>query len=149
MSKKHKNINRKGRNKYNGEQFLKLPYSLLTSLQFLSLNGSDVKVLLEISSRHNGYNNSRISAGYKDLSSKLMLSKSTVQRSLKNLEITGFIKCRKKGVFMGRRASEWEVTFLSCEGMPPSNEWGQTKPLKRKRKPRIKPLEEELRENHG
>lgn len=147
MVKKRKNINNKGRSKYDDGQFLKLPHKLLKSPQFRSLKGSDIQVLLEICSRHNGINNGRIAAGYEDLSKKLMMSKSTVQRSLKNLQNTKFIKLRKQGQFMGRLANEWEVTFLPCEGRSPSNEWGQAPAIKRKRTIKIKPLEEELMED--
>lgn len=147
MAKKRKNINSKGRSKYDGEPFLILPHKIITSPQFRSLNGSDIKILMELCSRHYGTNNGRIAAGYEDLRKKLMMSKSTVQRSLQNLQDTGFIILRKKGKFMGRIASEWEITFLKCDGLPPSNKWGQAPALTNKRKTKIKPLEEELLED--
>lgn len=144
--RKSRNINAKGRSKYDDSQFLQLPHAVITSPQFRSLNGNDVRVLLEICSRHNGFNNGRIGAGYEDLVKTLSISKSTVQRSLKNLQRTKFLKCKKKGRFMGRIASEWEVTFIKSEGYSPSNEWGQAKALEKKRKPKPKSLEEELAE---
>ena len=145
MSKQRKrsNTNTKGRKKYDDTQYLRLDHKMLGSPQFRSLNGNDARILLEICLRHNGFNNGRIGAGYEDLAQKLMLGKSTIQRALKRLQKTGFIKLRKKGKFMGRIASEWEVTFLQREGYRPTNEWGQAKALKNKRKPKLKSLEEE------
>ena len=148
MAKKRnsKNINATGRSKYNNNQYVTLNHNMLKSPQFRSLNGNDVRVLLEICSRHNGFNNGHIGAGLEDIANTLMISKSTVQRSLQKLQRTKFLKLRKKGRFMGRIASEWEITFLPSEGYKPTNEWGQTKALKNKRKPKPKPLEEELYE---
>lgn len=138
-----KNINSKGRSLYDPTQYLRLNYRMLESPQFRSLGGNDIRVLLEIAIRHHGYNNGRISAGLVDLANTLKMSKSTVQRSLEKLQRMKFIKMRKRGRFHGRIASEWEVTFLEAEGRNPSNEWGQTKALPYKRKPKEKtPLDE-------
>lgn len=149
MSKQRRrknNINAKGRSKYDESQYLRLTYNMIKSAQFRSLGGNDVRVLLEIASRHHGYNNGRIGAGLVDLADVLMMGKSTVQNSLKNLQKTKFIKLRKPGKFQGRIASEWEVTFLTSEGLPASNEWGQAKSLPYKRKPKPKALLQEIYE---
>ena len=114
--RKRSYINAKGRSRYDDSQFLMVTHKMLQSPQFRSLNGNDVRVLLEICSRHNGYNNGRIGVGFEDLATTLMMSKSTVQRSLINLQNSKFLKLRKKGKFLGRIASEWEVTFLKSEG---------------------------------
>ena len=141
------NIKPNGRSKYDDSQHLRIPHSVLGSPQFRSLNGNDVRVLMEICYRHNGYNNGHIGAGQKHLADTLMIGKSTAQRSLNRLQEMKFIRLRKKGMFQGRIASEWEVTFLKSEGYNPTNEWGQAKVLnqKRKRKPKT-PREEILEE---
>lgn len=142
-AKRRKNINAKGDSLYDPIQHLRLKYKMLESPQFRSLGGNDVRVLLELAIRHHGYNNGRISAGFVDLASTLKMSKSTVQRSLENLQKTKFIIMRKRGRFHGRIASEWEVTFLEMEGRNPTNEWGQKKALPYKRKPKEKaPIDE-------
>jgi hypothetical protein len=141
--RRNNNINAKGRSKYDNSQYLLLTYKMLKSPQFRSLGGNDIRVLLEIASRHNGYNNGRIGAGLVDLSDALKMSKSTVQRSLNNLQKMKFLIMRKRGRFQGRIASEWEVAFLPTEGRGPTNEWGQAKALPCKRKPKEKtPLDE-------
>lgn len=145
MSKKRrsKNINAKGRSVYDGQQYLLLPYKLIKSSQFRGLNGNEVRVLLEICSRHTGFNNGRIGAGMTDLSNVLLMSKSTVNKALLGLQAFKLIKRIKKGRFHGRVASEWEVTFLKSENYQPTNEWAQQKSRKKKRKNK-KSLAEEL-----
>jgi DNA-binding transcriptional MocR family regulator len=142
-AKRRKNINAKGDSLYDPIQHLRLKYKMLESPQFRSLGGNDVRVLLELAIRHHGYNNGRIGAGLADLADTLKMSKSTVQRSLRNLQKTKFIIMRKRGRFQGRIASEWEVTFLEIGGRNPTNEWGQAKVLPYKRKLKEKtPLNE-------
>ena len=148
MSRKRKgnSVNATGRAKYDGQQYLLLPYKLLRSPQFRGLNGNEVRVLIELASRHNGFNNGKIAVGMTDLAQMLHMSKSTVQRALEGLQMFGFIKCRKPGQFMGRLASEWEVTFLKSDGLKPSNEWSQKKARNHKRKKKPKTLAEDLRD---
>ena len=141
------NINAKGRSKYDDNQYLMLTYKMIKSPQFRSLNGNDVRVLLEICSRHNGFNNGRIPAGLQDLADTLMMGKSTADRCLRQLQKTKFIVMHKKGQFMGRIASEWEVTFLQSEGHRPTNEWGQAKAINRKRRAIPKTVEEDFLED--
>lgn len=145
--RKTKNINAKGRSVYDDARHLQLFTKMTSSKQFRSLRGGELKVLIEIASRHNGYNNGRIGAGLTDLSDTLFMSKSTVQRALEGLEAFGFVKRIKMGRFSGRIASEWEVTFLPAKSGKPSNEWGQKKPRKDKRKSKAKNFEQELLES--
>lgn len=146
QQKKRKNkVNATGRNQHETEQYLRIMYNMLRSPQFRSLGGNDVRVLLEIASRHNGFNNGRIGAGLEDLADTLMMGKSTVQRSLNYLRQTKFLKLRKPGMFSGRIASEWEVTFLKADGVEPSNEWGQSQSRSYKRKPKGETL---LQQSH-
>ena len=143
QSKRGKNIDAKGHSLYDPTQHIRLNYKMLESPQFRSLGGNDVRVLIEIAIRHHGFNNGRIGAGLADLADTLKMSKSTVQRSLRNLQKTKFIIMRKRGRFQGRIASEWEVTFLKIGGRNPTNEWGQAKALPYKRKLKEKtPLDE-------
>lgn len=131
---KSKNINAKGRSKYNNDQYLKLSYGLLRHPNFRALNGSAVKVLLELCVRHNGFNNGKIVLSSDDGAKILHMSKATLFRAFADLEYYGFIKLKKLGRFLGRKASEWEVTFLSSEGYHPSHDWKETKKRLRKRK---------------
>lgn len=106
---------------------------MLSSPNFLALKPASIKVLLEIARRHTGFNNGRIGASYDDLAKTLHMGKTTVFRACEELEYYGFIKLRKRGQFLGRKANEWEVTFLQSEGYHPEHEWKQAKPRRRKR----------------
>ncbi len=131
---KRKNITPKGRSQNPEGQYLKLNHSLLNHDNFHALNGNAIKVLLEVASKHNGYNNGKIAASSQCLANTLGMSKSTVHTALRNLEYFGFVKLIKRGYFTGRRASEWEITFLRSEGSNPTNEWKLSKPRLKPRK---------------
>lgn len=96
---------------------------MLRHKNFRKLSGSSVKVLLELCSRHNGYNNRKIVCSYEELANPLGLGKATVSNALKQLKAAGFIVCTKKGYFTGRQASVWEITFLPSEGYEPTHLW--------------------------
>ncbi len=138
MAKKRKNINAKGRSLYDGSQYLSLGYNMLSSPNFLALNPAAVKVLVEIGRRHTGFNNGHIGASYDDMAKRLHMSKATVFRACEDLEYYGFIKLRKRGQFWGRKANEWEVTFIQSEGYHPTHDWKEAKPRLRKRPARSK-----------
>lgn len=116
------------------DQYLKLSYKMLSSANFRSLSGPAVKILFEIAIRHNGFNNGKIVVSHTELQNALRLGRQTINRSLLELQASQFIVLHKKGVFIGRRASEWEVTFLPVDGMPASNIWGQAPILKKGRR---------------
>ncbi len=134
MSRKSKNINQKGRSKWDGGQHLRLPYGMLRHPNFLSLSGSALKVMLFMTTKHTGFNNGKIALSYEDMAKALHISKATALRACEDLEYYGFMKLKKAGHFYGRKASEWEITFVESEGMPPSHEWKEAKPRLRARK---------------
>jgi hypothetical protein len=135
--------NKTGRN--SDHQYWPLPYSMAQSQAFRLLSGSAVKVLIELRVRFNGHNNGRISLSLDEAATLLAMSKSTVKRALEELLKVGFIRLAKRGVFYGRRASEWEMTFESRDGQPATHEWKQWQaPARRKPPKKIKP-----RYSHG
>lgn len=127
-----------GRSAPRVDQYLRLTYKMLESPNFRCLSGSAVKVLFEIALHHNGYNNGKIVMSVTQLQDALRLGRQTITNALLELQACQFIVARKKGVFTGRQASEWEVTFLSTDGIPASNAWGQA-PTLRKRRRRVQP----------
>ena len=138
------NINAKGRSKYNGEQHLKLTHHMMNHPNFRALKGNAVKVLLALCAKHNGFNNGRIFMSYDDMADQLYIGKTTAHRVCEELEYYGFIKMTRRSTFLGRRATEWEITFLKSEGYHPSHDWKKQKPRlrKRKKKPKAQSLEE-------
>ena len=152
---KHKrkpNINPTGRQKYDPSPFIKLNIGMIKHPNFRALKGASIQVLLYIASKHSGFNNGKISASCTEMSNDLYISKATALRACEELQYFGFLKLRRKGTFLGRQASEWEITFFQCEGHLPTNCWKEAKKRK-KRKSQKAFLDDisntdEFRENH-
>jgi biotin operon repressor len=131
-------VNKDGRN--SEHQYWNLPYSMIQSPAYKLLSGSALKVLHELRSRFNGYNNGRIFLSYEDAASQLAMSKSTVKRAFDELQVVGFIVQTAVGKWYGRKASEWRMTFEVSNGHPATHEWKQWQaPQRRKPPQKIKP----------
>lgn len=147
--KRKNNVNSKGREKYSPEQFIGLSYKMIRHPNFCALNGASLKVLLALCQKHTGFNNGKIGMSYDELAVTLHMGKTTAHRACQELEYYGFIKMRKKGRFYGRKATEWEITFLKSEGYHPSHDWKEIKtrrnarPKRRKATPLIEQIIEE------
>jgi hypothetical protein len=142
MTSPHKYKRRKiGKDGRNTEfQYWNLPYSMMQSPAYRLLSGPAIKVLHELRSRFNGGNNGRIFLSYEDAASQLAMSKSTVKRAFDELQIVGFIVLMRQGVWHGRKASEWRVTFEGSGGHPATHDWKQWQaPQRRKPPQKIKP----------
>ncbi len=127
MSRTYKRRGRKpnktGRN--SDHQYWQFPYSLAQSAAVRLLSGPALKILTELRCRYNGYNNGRIILSYEEAARLLGMSKSTVKRAFDELQKVGFIVLVKQGVWHGRKASEWCVTFVERDGLPATNDWKQ------------------------
>lgn len=141
MGKNSKNINTKGRSKWSNEQYARLTYGMLQHPNFMALGGAAVKVLMFMLTKHNGYNNGKIALSYDDMAKPLHIGKGTAYRACEDLEYYGFIKLRKMGHFYGRKACEWEITFIQSEGYEPSHDW---KIAKKRLRPRPAKTKEAL-----
>jgi DNA-binding transcriptional MocR family regulator len=136
--RKGRKVGKDGRN--SEHQYWNLPYSMMQSPAYRLLSGSALKVLHELRGRFNGYNNGRIFLSYEDAASQLAMSKSTVKRAFDELQVVGFIVLKRQGVWHGRKASEWRVTFESTEGQTATHDWKQWQaPQRRKPPQKIKP----------
>ena len=133
MRKRNK-VNQKGRSSYTSDQYIKITYHMIKHPNFCALNGSAIKVLLFLCTRHNGFNNGRISMSYDEMVQFLHMGKSTAYRACEGLEYYGFVKMAKRGTFYGRKATEWEITFLKSEGYHPTNDWKEQKCRKGKKR---------------
>lgn len=130
--------NKTGRNTEN--QYWNFPYFLAQSSAFRLLSGPAVKVLIELRCRFNGFNNGKISLSLDEAAVLLGMSKSTGKRALEELKEVGFVRLAKQGVFLGRRASEWRITFESMAGEHATHDWKQWQaPSRRPAPQKIKP----------
>lgn len=112
------------------EQYWNVPFPLARSDAFRQLPGACLKVFIELRCRYNGSNNGKLTLSLDEAARLLCLSKSTVKRAFEILEERGFLKLRVRGKWYGRKASEWIVTMLPLNGVPPTNEWKQWQPKK-------------------
>jgi hypothetical protein len=145
MSQKYKSRERvlpNGRSAPKKERGVYLRYEMLKHPKFHKLSGSAVKVLLELCTWHNGFNNRKISCSCAQLAEALHLGKATVLKALSDLEDAEFIVCVKRGYFTGRQASVWEVTFLRSEGYQPTDLWKD--PEQRPNRPNFAPIKKDL-----
>ncbi len=131
-----------GRSASKKERGVYLRLDMLKHQKFQKLSGSAVKVLLELCTWHNGFNNRKIVCSYTQLSVPLSLGRATVKKALDELQKQRFIVCTKKGYFTGRQASVWEITFLRSEGYQPTDLWKD--PEQRPRRPNLAPIKKDL-----
>ena len=131
MPRGGRKANKTGRSE--DHQYWNVPYSMAHSDAWRRLSGPALKVLIELRCRYNGGNNGRIILSYEEAFRFLGVSKTTVKRAFDELREVGFIKLRRQGRWNGRKASEWELTFVKMSGHLETNEWKQwipPKPLK-------------------
>lgn len=131
----------KGRESRKYPQHLRLPSEMLQHEKFRTLSSSAVKVLLEICTRHNGFNNRKIVCSYNQLAKPLKLGKATIKKASDQLIEHGFLKITKKGYYTGRRATEWEITFLPSEGYEPTHMWKD--PEQRPKRSNLEPIKQD------
>lgn len=87
-----RNIGRKGIG-----SFLQLPKDVLHSEAYRSLNGWQVKLLVDIASQFNGKNNGDLCAAFSVMEDRGWNSKTTLTRSLKALLDSGLIEMTRQG----------------------------------------------------
>ena len=119
------------------ERFVKLTYPLIESAAWRWLRPISQAVYIELRRRYNGPNNGRISLSLSEGAHILKVSKSSISKALKQLEMHGFIKLIKKGYFTGRMASEFALTDEQLDGYPPTREWRRWQPIKPHRRRQI------------
>ncbi len=121
MGRRKNKVNKTGRNET--EQYVKISYAMVQSDAWRSLSHGALKVWFELRIRYNGRNNGKLSLSLDEGARLLGMSKSTIGRGLKELEVKGFIVKTKQGQWYGRLATEYRVTDKSCDGVPPTHDW--------------------------
>jgi DNA-binding MarR family transcriptional regulator len=103
------------------------------------LTGPELKVWIELHTRHNGFNNGAITLSTGECARLLGMSKSTASEALKGLMTKGLIRLAKPGEHLGRKAAEWTLTDQKVgEAMPTRDyqKWVAPAPVKRGAPPR-------------
>ena len=144
MSYKRIKLSAKARSMIPTDRFLKLPHNVMNHPNFQLLNGNSLKVLIYICSIHDGFNNGKIAASYAQIESNLHIGRSAIKSALDELQAARFLELKKKGIFTGRKATEWRITFLKADGLPAGNEWGSAPVIKKYRRKSPSKIHESL-----
>jgi|SRR5262245_42225260 len=99
------------------ERFLRLPHSLLHSLEWRTLSVTERAAFIEVAGRYNGRNNGAIPYSTRELQRELRIRRTKACRIFQVLEEKGHLVCYKRGSFdlktkAGKEASTWFVPAL-------------------------------------
>lgn len=118
------------RSKFKG-RFVQIPFSMINSSAFKSLNPKSIALYIYISQRYNGYNNGEISFSVREGAKCLGVSPTTAGTLIDELVEKGFLKITQDSSFnyKQRKARRFELTQWHLEkGTAPDNSWRFWKP---------------------
>ena len=115
----------KRRRRSSGPPFVQLYRFIKRSQAWHDLSLPARCALIELLGRYNGINNGMIGLGCRELSQALKCSRDTANRALTELDNAGLARPLTAGVWRGRRATEWRLTFYRCDktGDLPNKSW--------------------------
>lgn len=116
-TRRGRRVDAKGRS-IGPSRFVKLDHYVLNSPAYQSLKPAARALHVELRLRFNGSNNGRITLSIREAAGELHIAPDTASKAFKQLQETGFIKCRQKGSFnyKSRHASEWILTEENYNG---------------------------------
>lgn len=106
MAKKHK--------RSSSGRFVMLPYYILNSESFRAMSPKAVRIYIEILRRYNGQNNGEISLSCREAGKVAQCSAETAGKCLKELDVHGFIKPTRTGIFTVRLATTYRIRYKSA-----------------------------------
>jgi hypothetical protein len=108
-----------------GPGFIQLFRSVKRSQAYHNLGLPSRCALIEMLHRYTGINNGMIRLGVRELAAELKCSQATATRALRELDDSGLATQTLVGVWRGRRATEWRVSFYRCDktGDLPNKSW--------------------------
>jgi hypothetical protein len=120
MSLKHRKRKRPSK-----RRFIQLWSNVKRSQAYYSLGLPARCALIELLDRYNGCNNGMIGLGVRELAHEMKCSHATASRALRELDDAGLARPQTPGVWRGKRATEWCLTFLRCDatGELPTTKW--------------------------
>jgi hypothetical protein len=106
-------------------RFIRLWTNVKRSQPFHSLSVYARSGLIELLDRYTGINNGMIGLGARELAAELKCGKDAAARALRELDDSGLARPTTPGVWRGKRATEWRLTFYPCDktGEPPILNW--------------------------
>lgn len=101
------------KNRKQTKTFLMLPHELLHSEEYSCLRGNEIKLLIDIGSQYNGYNNGILKSTMEIMKKRGWNSPTTLQRAKRMLLEKGFVICTRIG---GKnRPSYYALTWLPID----------------------------------
>jgi hypothetical protein len=105
---------RKTRHK-GGRRFIQLWTTVKRSAAYHSLSVYGRAALFELLDRYTGINNGMIGLGCRELSEALNCSRDRAWKALIELDDSGLVRPLTGGVWRGKKATEWQLTFYRCD----------------------------------
>ena len=114
-------------NKRGKRKFLRLFTNVKRSVNYHGLSNYARCLLYELIDRYTGINNGFIGLGTREASYELGCSQGTIVNAMRELDDADLARPTKLGSRLGKKATEWRLTFLRCDktGELPVNEWTQ------------------------
>ena len=113
------------------DRFVMLPFGMIDSLAFKSLNPKSIALYVYIARRYNGDNNGDISFSVREGAKYLRVSPTTANNLIKELVEKGFLNITQDSSFnyKQRKARRFELTQWNLkQGVAPDNGWRFWKP---------------------
>jgi hypothetical protein len=116
--------------KRKGRQFLQLFTNVKRSTAYHGLSLKARALLFELIDRYNGINNGMIGLGVREAKHELRISHGSVINAMRELDDAGLARPTKLGSRLGKKATEWRLTFLRCNKThePAVTVWEQRRP---------------------
>jgi hypothetical protein len=117
-------------NKRGKRKFLRLFTNVKRSVNYHGLSNYARCLLFELIDRYTGINNGFIGLGAREAAYELGCSHGTIINAMREIDDAGLARPTKLGSRLGKKATEWRLTFLRCDktGELPINEWKQRPP---------------------
>ena len=108
-------VAKKRRFKGGGRRFIQLYHNVKRSRAYHDLGVYARCALFELLERYTGINNGMIGLGCRELSEALNCSRDTAAKALRELDDSGLVRPLTAGVWRGKKATEWRLTFFRCD----------------------------------
>ena len=108
-------VGKKRRFKGGGRRFIQLYHDVKRSRAYHGLSVYARCALFELLERYTGINNGMIGLGCRELAEELNCSRDTAAKALRELDDSGLVQPLTAGVWRGKKATEWRITFFRCD----------------------------------
>ena len=106
---------KKRRFKGGGRRFIQLYHNVKRSRAYHDLSVYARCALFELLERYTGINNGMVGLGCRELAEELNCSRDTAAKALRELDDSGLVQPLTAGVWRGKKATEWRLTFFRCD----------------------------------